>query len=118
MFVCVLKAKLHNLTVTHSKIDYEGSIGLDKKWLDETGILPWEKVQVYNISNGERFETYVIEEEEGSGKVVINGAAARKAQPGDRIIVACYGIMEPEEARKHKPLIIVFEEENRIKLKK
>lgn len=118
MLVHMLRAKLHNLAVTQSRIDYEGSIGLDSEWLELTGILPWEKVQIYNITNGERFETYVIEEERGSKKVVINGAAARKAQPGDRIIVACYGVMNEEEAGNFKPRILVFGNGNTVILKK
>ncbi len=114
MLIHILKAKLHNLMVTHSRIDYEGSIGLDEEWLEATGIFPWEKVHIYNISNGERFETYVIKEKRGSKRVVLNGAAARKAQPGDRIIVACYGITEEDRADSFKPRILIFGAENQI----
>lgn len=115
MLIFLLKAKLHALTVTHSNIEYEGSIGLDRQWLDKTGIKPFEKVHVYNITNGERFETYVIEEPAGSGRVVINGAAARKASVGDKIIVACYALMEEAEAATFKPKILIFTEGNKVK---
>ncbi len=114
MLLEMLKAKLHNLTVTHANLNYEGSIGLDRKWLELSGIRPFEKVQVYNITNGERFETYVIEEPEGSGRVVLNGAAARRAVPGDRIIVACYCLLTPEEASSFTPRILIFSEGNRL----
>jgi len=118
MLIHILKAKLHNLTVTDSNLDYQGSIGLDGGWIKEVGIFPYEKVQVYNISNGERFETYMIEEETGSKRVVMNGAAARKAQIGDRIIVACYAILDELEGRKFKPKILIFGSGNGIKERK
>ncbi len=104
----VLIAKLHNLTVTQACLEYEGSIGLDRAWLRRAGLHPFEQVQVYNITNGERFETYIIEEEEGSRRVTLNGAAARKGSVGDRIIVAAYGFVEEEEAGRWKPRILIF----------
>ncbi len=105
----ILIAKLHNLTVTQACLEYEGSIGLDKAWLRKAGLYPFEKVQVYNITNGERFETYIIEEEEGSRRVTLNGAAARKGAVGDRIIVAAYGLMEEGEIGNRKPRILIFD---------
>ncbi len=118
MVIHILKAKLHNLKVTDSNLNYQGSIGLDGRWIKEVGIFPYEKVQVYNISNGERFETYMIEEEAGSKRVVMNGAAARKAQIGDKIIVACYAILDELEVAKFKPRILIFDSENEIKERK
>ena len=115
MLLFILKAKLHALTVTHSNIEYEGSIGLDRKWLDKTGIKPFEKVHIYNITNGERFETYVIEEPAGSRRVVLNGAAARKVSVGDKIIVACYALMDEKEAGNFRPRILIFSSNNQIK---
>lgn len=115
MLLFILKAKLHALTVTHSNIEYEGSIGLDKRWLDKSGIKPFEKVHIYNITNGERFETYVIEEPAGSRRVVINGAAARKVSVGDRIIVACYALMDEKNVDTFRPKILIFTQGNEIK---
>ncbi len=110
-----LVAKLHNLVITGASTEYQGSIGLDKEWLRRAGLHPFEKVQVYNITNGERLETYIIEEEEGSRRVTLNGAAARKGTPGDRIIVAAYGLVDEKEAKRIKPRILIFDgRENRV----
>jgi len=113
MMRTMLRAKLHRLTVTATDINYEGSITLDKKLTRKADILSGEKVQVVNLNNGERFETYVIEG--GDGVVCLNGAAARLAVPGDRIIVIAYALAEEDETKKLKPKIILVDERNKIK---
>ena len=110
----VLVAKLHNLVITEANLEYQGSIGLDSAWLEKAGIFPYEKVQVYNITNGERFETYIIPEEKGSRKVSLNGAAARKGSIGDRIIVAVYGLVEPDQLKGWRAKILIFDGKENI----
>ncbi len=114
MLLHILKAKLHRGTVTEANINYTGSITIDSYLLRESGILPMEKVQVVNINNGERFETYVIEGEEHSGVICLNGAAARLVLPGDKVIIMAYGICTQEEAEKLKPKIFVLNDKNEI----
>lgn len=106
MFIHVLKSKLHRLTVTEANLNYIGSITIDMDLLDAANIIPNEKVSIVNNNNGERFETYVIAGDRGSGMVCLNGAAARKVQPGDIIIVISYAMMEAEEAKKYQPVIV------------
>lgn len=106
MFIEVLKSKIHRVSVTDACLDYIGSITIDSDLLDAAGIIPGERVHIVNNNNGERFDTYTIPGERGSGIVCLNGAAARKVQKGDIIIVLAYGIMSPEEARTHSPKII------------
>lgn len=115
MKVTMFKSKLHQLKVTESNLHYEGSITIDRDLLDKAGILPYEKVQVLNITNGSRLETYTIPGEKGSRVCCLNGAAARLTQVGDRIIVISYAEMSPEEARQHKPKIVVVDENNEPK---
>jgi aspartate 1-decarboxylase len=110
----ILKSKLQNLTISDKNIFYEGSIGIDKKFLEISGIMPYEEVLVVNINNGERFETYVIEEKEGSNLVVLRGAAARLGEVGDKIIVMAFRYIEEENYKYHKPKIITFRENNEI----
>ncbi|MCS7245609.1 MAG: aspartate 1-decarboxylase [candidate division WOR-3 bacterium] len=110
----ILKAKLQNLTILDKSIHYEGSIGIDKKFLEISGILPYEEVLVVNVNNGQRFETYVIEEEYGSSLVVLRGAAARLGEIGDKIIVMAFRYIKEEEYKLYKPKIIVFKEKNEI----
>ncbi len=117
MFVNILKAKLHNAVVTDAKLNYEGSIEIDSELLELSGMLPFEKVDVYNITNGERFSTYIIKGKRGSRKICLNGAAARKVSVGDRIIIAAYILLSPEEAEKYKPTILILDEENNPTLK-
>jgi aspartate 1-decarboxylase len=109
----MLKSKLHRLTVTKTNINYEGSITIDKSLVRAADILPGERVQVVNLNNGERFETYVIEG--GSGVVCLNGAAARLAIPGDKIIVIAYATVDEDEAVNLKPKIVLVNERNKIK---
>lgn len=110
--VTMFKSKLHQMKVTEANLHYEGSITIDKELLDKAGILPYEKVQVVNITNGARLETYTIPGEKGSRVCCLNGAAARKTQVGDRIIVIAYAEMTPEEAQDYKPRVVIVDENN------
>ncbi|MFN8237237.1 MAG: aspartate 1-decarboxylase [Chitinophagales bacterium] len=112
MFVHVFRAKLHRVVVTEANLNYMGSITVDENLLDASGILPNEKVQVVNINNGERFETYVIRGERGSGQICLNGPAARKVQLGDKLIVIAYGMMTLEEAKNFTPTAVYVDENN------
>lgn len=112
MKVTMFKSKLHQMKVTEANLHYEGSITIDRDLLDQVGILPYEKVQVLNITNGSRLETYTIPGERGSRVCCLNGAAARLTQVGDRIIVISYAEMTPEEAKDHKPKVVVVDENN------
>jgi aspartate 1-decarboxylase len=108
----MFKSKLHQMKVTEANLHYEGSITIDQELLDESGILPYEKVQVVNITNGERLETYTIPGEAGSRVCCLNGAAARKTQVGDRVIIISYAEMTPEEAKDFKPKVVIVDENN------
>jgi aspartate 1-decarboxylase len=111
----MLRAKIHGASVTQRDINYEGSLTLDSLLMQEAGLLPYEQIQVYNITNGERFATYLIKGEEGSGVVGVNGAAAHKAEIGDKLIVAAYSPMDDEEIEFFIPRIVLVDENNRIK---
>ena len=106
MFIEVVKSKIHRVTVTEANLNYIGSITIDEDLLDAANLLANEKVSIVNNKNGERFETYIIKGERGSGVVCLNGAAARKAQPGDIIIVMSYAMMDFEEAKTFKPSVV------------
>lgn len=110
----MFKSKLHRATVTQADINYVGSVTIDRELLDQSGILPGEKVQIVNINNGERFETYTIEGEAGSGTICINGAAARLVQVGDKVIIIAYALMDEHEARTFEPKVLVMDEQNKI----
>ena len=110
----MLKSKIHRARVTDRSIDYEGSATIDRGLMDAVGILPYEMIQIYDISNGQRFETYAIEAPAGSGEVCVNGAAARLVEIGDRIIIAAYAHYDEDEAKRHHPRIVLVDEENRI----
>lgn len=114
MLLNMLKAKLHRGTVTEANINYTGSITIDSYLLKESGILPNEKVQVVNINNGERFETYVLEGEPNSGVICLNGAAARLVLPGDKVIIMAYVFCSQDEAESLKPKVFILDEENKI----
>lgn len=114
MQITMLKAKLHRAKVTHSELDYEGSCAIDGKILDFSGIREYEQIQIYNVNNGERFTTYAIRAEDGSGVFSINGAAARLACPGDLIIVCTFAQLDQQEAAKHKPTLVYFNDKNQI----
>ena len=113
MMIEVLKSKLHMVTVTEANINYMGSITIDEDLMDAAGLIAGEKVQVVNNNNGERFETYVIRGERGSGCICLNGAAARKVLVGDTVIIMSYALMDLEEARTFKPYV-VCPKENRL----
>lgn len=106
MFIHILKSKIHRVTVTEANLNYIGSITVDQDLLDAANIIPNERVSIVNNNNGERFDTYVIAGERGSGVVCLNGAAARKVQPGDIIIVIAYAMMDEAEAKVYKPVIV------------
>ena len=106
MFIEVLKSKIHRVTVTEANLNYIGSITIDEDLLDAANLIANEKVSIVDNNNGERFETYIIKGERGSGVVCLNGAAARKAQPGDVIIIMSYALMDFEEAKTFKPTVI------------
>lgn len=106
MFIEVVKSKIHRVTVTEANLNYIGSITIDEDLLDAANLIANEKVSIVNNNNGERFETYIIKGERGSGVVCLNGAAARKAQPGDIIIVMTYAMMDFEEAKTFKPSVV------------
>lgn len=114
MQLTVLKAKLHRACVTHAELEYEGSCAIDGRLLEAAGIHEYEQIQIYNIANGERFTTYAIRAEDGSNIISVNGAAAHKATPGDRIIICAYGTIEAEEARAHKPTLVYLDENNHV----
>lgn len=106
MLIHILKSKIHRVTVTEANLNYIGSITIDQDLLDAAQIIPNERVSIVNNNNGERFETYVISGERGSGTICLNGAAARKAQPGDIIIIISYAVMDSEEAKTYKPVVV------------
>jgi aspartate 1-decarboxylase len=112
----VLKSKIHRATVTRANLHYIGSVTIDEELMDAVQLIENERVHIYDINNGERFDTYVIKGERGSGEIGINGAAARKVTEGDLVIIVSYATMDFEEAKKHKPAIIFPDGENRIAL--
>lgn len=114
MQLTLLKAKLHHARVTHSELEYEGSCAIDGLLLDAAGIREFEQIHIYNKTNGERFTTYAIRAQEGSGIISVNGAAAHKAAPGDRVIICCYAILTQQEAMNFKPTLVYLDEHNRI----
>lgn len=114
MMIEVLKSKLHCVQVTEANLNYMGSITIDEDLMDTAGLIAGEKVQIVNNNNGERFETYIIKGERGSGCICLNGAAARKCQVGDIVIIIAYALMDFEEAKTYKP-VVVFPENNRVK---
>ncbi len=113
----VLRAKLHRATITEADLNYEGSLTIDEQLMEAAGIVPFEQVKVYNINNGERFDTYAIKGMRGSGIIGLNGAAARKGHVGDLIIIACYCLMEDVELGGYHPEILLLDDNNTIKQK-
>ncbi|MFP1680831.1 aspartate 1-decarboxylase [Alloalcanivorax sp. C16-2] len=111
----MLKAKLHQARVTHAELEYEGSCAIDGELMDMAGILEYEQIQIYNLDNGERFETYAIRGEEGSKIISVNGAAAHKAQPGHRVIICAYAGYGSSELINYKPRLIYMGEGNAVK---
>ena len=115
MLLNLLKAKIHRARVTEANLAYEGSITIDKNLLEASGIYAHEQVHVVDIDNGQRFVTYVIEGKAGSGVMCVNGAAARLVSVGDRILVIAYGQCTKEEAREHRPRVVLVDDRNSIK---
>jgi len=114
MQIEILKSKIHRATITEANLNYIGSIAIDEDLIDAANLIENEKVHVYNISNGERLETYVIKGERGSGTISLNGAAARKAAAGDLVIIVSYASMDFEEAKNFKPHIIFPDQNNKL----
>ncbi len=114
MQLTLLKTKLHRACVTHSELEYEGSCAIDSNLLDAAGIHEYEQIHIYNVTNGERFTTYAIRAEAGSNIISVNGAAAHKASPDDRIIICAYTTLDEEEVAKFKPTLVYLDEKNDI----
>jgi aspartate 1-decarboxylase len=110
----MLKSKLHRVRVTHAELDYEGSVAIDARLLEAADIREYERVEVYNLRNGERFATYAIRAEAGSGIISVNGAAAHKANPGDIVIICAYAEFEEKELATFKPRLVYVDTANRI----
>ncbi len=114
MLIEALKGKIHRATVVQAELDYVGSITIDTDLMEAAGILEYEKVQIVDVNNGQRFETYTIAGEAGSGMICLNGAAARCVQKNDKIIIMCYAQMEPEELKNHPPKVVFVDDDNHI----
>ena len=114
MQITMLKGKIHRAIVQQAELNYVGSITVDPDLMEQAGILEYELVQIVDVENGNRFETYTIAGEPGSGMICLNGAAARQAQVGDHVIIMCYCQMTPEEAKDHKPKVVFVDEQNHI----
>lgn len=114
MQITMLKGKIHRAIVQQAELNYVGSITVDPELMEQAGILEYELVQIVDVENGNRFETYTIAGELGSGMICLNGAAARQAQVGDHVIIMCYCQMTPEEAKDHKPKVVFVDEQNHI----
>ncbi|MGH8112440.1 MAG: aspartate 1-decarboxylase [Rhodanobacteraceae bacterium] len=110
----MLKGKIHRATVTHAELHYEGSIAIDGVLLDAAGIREYEQIHAWNVNNGERFVTYALRAEEGSGIISVNGSAAHRAQPGDLVIIAAFVSLTEAEAARHKPQLVYVDADNRI----
>lgn len=114
MNIELLKGKIHRATVMQAALDYVGSITVDEELLDAAGILEYEKVQIVDVNNGNRFETYTIAGERGSGMICLNGAAARCVSVGDKIILMAYASLTPEEAKTHRPTVVFVDDRNQV----
>ena len=110
-----LRSKIHRATVTEANVAYEGSITIDRYLMNAAGLLPFEKVEVYNVDNGNRFETYVIEGAPGSGDICVNGAAAHLVAPGHKVIIACYCSLHEGQLLSHRPKLVFVDEKNAIR---
>jgi aspartate 1-decarboxylase len=115
MWLTLCKSKLHRATVTQAELAYDGSITIDAHLLGAANILPFERVQVVDVANGARFETYAIAGRPGSGTVCVNGAAARLVQVGDPVIIISYAQLTPEEARRHEPVLVLLNPDNSVR---
>ena len=115
MLRSILKSKIHRAIITKTDLNYKGSLTIDRILMDAADLLPFEQIMVYNISNGNRFDTYVIEGDGGSGSICLNGAAARKGSPGDPIIIASYGLYSEDEIAGGKSILVWVDKKNRLK---
>ncbi|OKY76883.1 MAG: aspartate 1-decarboxylase [Desulfobulbaceae bacterium DB1] len=111
----MLKSKLHKATITQADLMYEGSLTIDKLLMEEAGLYPYEKIKIYNIYSGDRFDTYAIEGEAGSGVIGLNGAAARKGQVGDLIIIVSYALYTEDELKNYDPKVVILDRDNKVK---
>ncbi|MDE6617265.1 MAG: aspartate 1-decarboxylase [Lachnospiraceae bacterium] len=116
MLVTMLKGKIHRAVVRQAELNYVGSITVDPELMQAAGIYEYELVQIVDVENGNRFETYTIAGEPGSGMICLNGAAARQVQPGDHIIIMCYCQMEDKEVKDHKPKVVFVDDNNKINI--
>ncbi len=114
MEITVLKSKIHRATVIEAKLDYVGSITIDEALMEASGIYEYEKVQIVDVNNGNRFETYVIAGDKGSGMICLNGAAARMVSTGDKVIIMAYAQMKPEEVKENPPKVVFVNDDNTI----
>lgn len=114
MYITLFKSKLHRATITEANLNYVGSITIDQDLLEQADLLPGEKVQVVDVNNGQRFETYTIVGERGSGIICVNGAAARLVQRGDKVIIIAYAMMDRIEALNFKPRVLILDDDNQI----
>ena len=114
MFRSLLKSKLHRVTTTHSELHYEGSCAIDDDLLEAANIIENEQIDIWNVNNGERFSTYAIRAERGSGIISVNGSAARRAAPGDLLIIASFGLFDDSEVATHQPTLVFVDAQNRI----
>ena len=114
MQLTLLKAKIHRASVTHAELHYEGSCAIDGRLLDISGIREYERIDIYNVNNGERFSTYAIRAEEGSGTISVHGAAAHRAQPGDLVIICAYAELDEAEVAKFKPTLVYVDRDNAL----
>lgn len=114
MYITLFKSKLHRGTITEANLNYVGSITIDEALLEKADILPGEKVQVVDVNNGQRFDTYTIVGPKGSGMICVNGAAARLVQPGDKVIIIAYAMMDHAEARSFRPRVLILDDDNQI----
>ena len=118
MIRVLMKSKIHGATVTEANLRYTGSITIDKELLKVTDICPFERVQIVNLNNGSRVETYVLEGAPGSGTICMNGAAARWAEVGDKVIIISYALLTNQEMKKHRPKVLFVDDKNRMKKNK
>jgi aspartate 1-decarboxylase len=114
MQLTLLKCKLHRACVTHAEVDYEGSCAIDTELMELAGIREYEQIQIYNVTNGERLTTYAIRADAGSRIISVNGAAAHKAAPGDRVIICAYASVDEQEAAAFRPALVYLNEHNRV----
>jgi aspartate 1-decarboxylase len=114
MLLNIFRAKLHRVIVTQADLNYKGSVTIDEALLEASGMIENERVQIVNVDNGERFETFIIKGERGSGVICLNGPAARRVQVGDKLIIIAYALMTPEEAKTHIPSSVYVDESNQI----